>query len=133
MTIPLLALRPRYRHRLILLYLLLWCLPFLCIRDIYPLFRYGMFAEPVRYAVQQEQFWIQMQDSSGRWRDFDAPQAGMNASIFAYIQRQYFYQHGADTLLARLHAVTAGRYTAWRLVHAQEDRVQVRTWTPPTP
>lgn len=82
-----------------LLLALVW-LPFVLQTDIYPLFRFGMFAEPIKRAVQTESFALATVDSTGK-RHLVPPTAAHSGSI-AYLMRNYYYRNQADTLLARL-------------------------------
>ncbi len=87
----------------ITLTLVLVLLPFVLQTDLYPLFRLGMFAEPVKRAVQTETFALRIVDHAGNQRIM--PPAEMRLGSLAYLMRNHYYRNQADTLLARLHRI----------------------------
>ena len=83
--------------------LILVLLPFVLQTDLYPLFRFGMFAEPVKREIQTENFALRIIDPAGNQRIM--PPAEMRLGSLAYLMRNYYYRNQADTLLARLHRI----------------------------
>ena len=83
-----------------LVLLLLW-VPFVLQTDLYPLFRFGMFAEPVKRDLQTETFALRTVDANGHARLVQAEETGLGS--LAYLMRNYHYRRQADTLLRRIH------------------------------
>lgn len=74
---------------------LLW-LPFLLINDFYPLFRFGMFAEPVKKNMPQELFILYFSNKKGIINQFETYVLGLDASVLNYLARKYYYQKKLD-------------------------------------
>ncbi len=87
----------------ITLTLVLILLPFVLQTDLYPLFRFGMFAEPIKRAVQTETFALRTIDRTGN-RRIVSPEE-VHPGNLAYLMRNYYYRNQADTLLARLQRI----------------------------
>lgn len=85
------------------LLLLMW-VPFVLQTDLYPLFRFGMFAEPVKREVQTETFALRVIEVGGKLRMVNPEETGLGS--LAYLMRNYYYRHEADTLLRRIHQIT---------------------------
>lgn len=71
-------------------------LPFVFLKDVYPFHRFGMFAEPVKYQRQQEQFYVLYKKTNQKnEEDFiklqpeDIP---LNANAFEMQLRKHHYQ-----------------------------------------
>jgi len=98
-----------------LVLLMIW-VPFVLQTDVYPLFRFGMFAEPVRRTVQTETFALRIMDANGTQRLVEPEETGLGS--LAYLMRNYYYRREADTLLHRIHRITpqAGPVTQWQLL-----------------
>lgn len=88
---------------IITLTLALVLLPFVLQTDLYPLFRFGMFAEPVKREVQTENFALRIIDHAGNQRIM--PPAEMRLGSLAYLMRNYYYRNQTDILLARLQGI----------------------------
>jgi hypothetical protein len=77
----------------VILIVFVWLLvPFILMTDLYPLFRFGMFAESVQNPHQIEKLTIQYQEKNGIFRDFRSDWIGLSEGHFAYLLRHYYYQ-----------------------------------------
>jgi hypothetical protein len=114
----------------------LWLLlPWAAQQDVYPLFRYGMFAEPVGTAAQQEQFWVEVASPPARALPLDPAALGLPVPTYRQLLRNYHYRGQGQLLLARLAQAQArqpgGRVGLWWLYRAVgTDTAQVASWPP---
>lgn len=98
-------------------------LPFIFLRDFYPFYRFGMFAEPVKQAVQKELFIIQFTDSKYQNKIFEAENYGWNKDTFTYLKRNYFYREESQKLLQIIKDKLKERNTKnWQLLHLQPNQ-----------
>lgn len=120
-----------------LVLLLLW-VPFVLQTDLYPLFRFGMFAEPVRREVQTEVFVLRIQTQTGNLWMVAPEETGLGS--LAYLMRNYYYRQEADTLLRRMSQLTPGMTDVrqWQLLRVvspvavyRPDTVVVATYNVP--
>ena len=120
----------RIKNGVIAGFLLLVWLPFLLFNDVYPFFRFGMFAEPVKNTKSTETFTVVYTDATGR-HPWDFQQAGLPANP-AYLFRNYYYRHETTALLRRIHAVAARRgVLTWHLLKTEgADTLTVATYRP---
>jgi hypothetical protein len=90
--------------------------PFVLLTDVYPFFRFGMFAEPVRRAVQTERFVVRYLDAAGRPRAVTPAEVGLGELV--YLLRNYHYRGETGRLLERLHGLHPRRAEAaeWQLL-----------------
>ncbi len=90
--------------------------PFVLLTDLYPFFRFGMFAEPVSRAVQTERFVVRYLDAGGRPHLVAPAEVGLGELV--YLLRNYYYRGETDRLLQRLHGLHRRRATAaeWQLL-----------------
>ena len=80
--------------------------PFVVMQDHYPLFRYGMFAEPVQEAIQTEQFFVRYSNPKAGNplpQLFDPAQIGMPGPTYRLLLRNYYYRRQSQQLLENLH------------------------------
>lgn len=68
------------------------CIPFMMLSNLYPFWRFGMFAEPVKTKVQTEQFKIYCKDAQGNIHYFSPENIGFDENQFLYIARNYYYK-----------------------------------------
>lgn len=94
--------------------LLVW-IPFILLTDIYPFFRFGMFAEPVKQAVQLEQFAIRYKDTNGQLHLLSPLQSGL--SSLAYLMRNYYYRNESVQLLNHIHTI-----------YSQKQKIPIAEW-----
>jgi hypothetical protein len=120
-------------------------LPFVLQRNLYPFFRFGMFAEPVRRTVQQEYFWVEMWRGAAGWKPLPAEALPFGPSGWQQLCRNYHYRGQGESLLQRAQASAkaGGREEAsaphWRLMRMirpleagpAADTACVATWPPP--
>ena len=82
--------------------ILVW-IPFILLTDIYPFFRFGMFAEPVVQSIQMEQFAIRYKDTNGQLHLVSALQIGIGS--LPYLMRNYYYRNEAVKFLNHIHTI----------------------------
>jgi hypothetical protein len=78
-------------------------IPFILLTDLYPFFRFGMFAEPVREAIQMEQFAVGYISFRQSRQVLGAEQLGI--SSLAYLMRNYYYRNQSTEFLENIHAI----------------------------
>ncbi len=90
--------------------------PFVLLNDLYPFFRFGMFAEPVARAVQTENFLLGYTDVSGKTH-FVQP-AGVGLRSLPYLMRNYYYRGEAETFLRNIHRLhpKKNQIAGWQLL-----------------
>ncbi|WP_020531340.1 hypothetical protein [Flexithrix dorotheae] len=97
-------------------------LPFIFLRDFYPFYRFGMFAEPVQYKAQKELFIIQFKDKNNQTRTFNAENYGWNKDTFTYLTRNYFYRKESKKLLGIIKEKIGRKNTKnWQLLQLQPN------------
>ncbi|MBD0258563.1 MAG: hypothetical protein ICV83_22845 [Cytophagales bacterium] len=125
------------KRAVIFLMLLGVTVPFVLLTDVYPFFRFGMFAEPVRRAVQAERFVVRYLDASGRPHAVAPAEVGLGELV--YLLRNYHYRGETGRLLERLHGLHARRAEAaeWQLLRIttpahvyRPDTTTVDRWKP---
>lgn len=92
----------RIKKTLIFLMLFLITLPFIMVTDLFPFMRFGMFAEPVKYQVQQEYFEIVVTDRNQKATPLDPLSVGIEKHFFEYIARNYYYRGEGKLLLEKI-------------------------------
>lgn len=75
--------------------------PFILQTTLYPLFRFGMFAEPVRYTIQTERFELWYRPASSHLQPIPASSLRVQKSTLDYLLRNYYYRHETDLFLER--------------------------------
>lgn len=115
----------------------LW-IPFILLTDLYPFFRFGMFAEPVKEAIQMEQFAIRYVSYSHQQQVLSPEQLGI--SSLAYLMRNYYYRNQSAAFLENIHAIYPEKdiVKQWQLLRItspaqvyQPDTAVVATYTIP--
>jgi hypothetical protein len=115
----------------------LW-VPFVLLTDMYPFFRFGMFAEPVRASIQMEQFAVGYVAVDRRQQVLSPEQLGITS--LAYLMRNYYYRNQSLTFLKHIHAIYPERHVVkqWQLLRIaspagvfQPDTVVVATYVIP--
>lgn len=81
-----------------------FALPFILQTTLYPFFRFGMFAEPVRYSVQAEQFVLVRFSPAGKESSYVSDGIGIGKSKLDYLLRNYYYRNEIPQLLEQLKA-----------------------------
>jgi len=104
------------KRTVIFLMLLGVTVPFVLLTDLYPFFRFGMFAEPVQRAVQTERFVVRYLDAAGRPHAVAPADVGLGELV--YLLRNYHYRGETERLLQRLHGLHPRRAEAaeWQLL-----------------
>jgi hypothetical protein len=97
--------------------LAIW-VPFVLLTDLYPFFRFGMFAEPVKQSIQMEQFavgYVSLDES----RQVLSP-GELGISSLAYLMRNYYYRNQATAFLQHIHTIYTGagseKIQQWQLL-----------------
>lgn len=75
--------------------------PFVLQTDLYPFLRYAMFAEPIRYENQLEQFQV-LKVSDTKKSLLDPMELGIHQSTFDYLARNHFYREEAPLFLEKI-------------------------------
>jgi len=111
--------------------------PFVLLTDLYPFYRFGMFAEPVRRTIQTEQFLLRYVDASGRLHGVEPPDVGLSG--LAYLMRNYYYRGHAGRFLRHIHRVypRKDQVAEWQLLRIilpahtnRPDTTLVGQWQP---
>jgi transposase len=113
-------------------------IPFILLTDIYPFFRFGMFAEPVRQAIQMEQFAIRYLDKKQQKHLLNLAEVGLSSAT--YLMRNYFYRNQSEELLKNIHQIfpQSEQVFEWQLLRItspigllnQADTTQVSVFRP---
>jgi hypothetical protein len=95
------------KHKKYVIFLsILWLLiPFVLLTDLFPLFRFGMFAEPVRNITSIERLAVYYQNITLNYELFQSEQVGISEGHFAYLLRYYVYQRKLQQLFRQLHQI----------------------------
>jgi hypothetical protein len=101
------------KNTIITLFILLLCLPFVLLNDIFPFSRFGMFAEPVRI-VPKENFIVYATDKNLKRKVWNYKEAAF-ANDPTYLFRNYFYRNQSRLLLQRLHQSQSESAKKWEL------------------
>lgn len=107
------------------------CLPFVLIKTIFPFYRFGMFAEPVKTEAQTEYFKVYYQNKEGYKKVFDGTEIGLSKSVYATMMRNYHYKNKEVELLEKTaHVINndAQFWEMWRV--SQTDSTQIGIWQP---
>jgi hypothetical protein len=77
------------------------CIPFILLTDVYPFFRFGMFAEPVTQEIQMEQFAVRYIGQNNTVHLLDPAEVGLGS--LAYLMRNYYYRQQSELFLQYIH------------------------------
>jgi hypothetical protein len=80
---------------------LLW-LPFVLMNDIFPFFRFGMFAEPAQKLAVQEVFILTYSSNNQVNKIYDTNELGIDEAMLNYLARKYYYQKQMPLFFQRL-------------------------------
>ena len=81
--------------------LLLW-LPFVLLTDLFPLMRFGMFAEPVKSEQQTEFFAVFTRNNQQQDELLASTTYGIPLQTFNYLARNYVYLRKSELLLSKI-------------------------------
>jgi hypothetical protein len=84
-------------------------IPFILLTDLFPFFRFGMFAEPVRSSIQTELFQIITINDQGKEEVFNPDKLGINSADFNYLCRNYYYRNEGEIFLKNISQVYSGK------------------------
>lgn len=73
--------------------------PFILIKTIYPFYRFGMFAEPVKTQTQKEVFEIFYWTQDSIKHSLKAKDIKMSEALLRSIVREYYYKNQKDIFL----------------------------------
>ena len=114
----------------IIITILLLCIPFILIKTLFPLFRFGMFAEPIK-AKQKEKLLVKYQLLDNSWVTFKGTEFGLSESGYQALIRKHYYTNKADELLQKTHQTVPFKAIKWELWQFQQlDSTRVVSWTP---
>ncbi|WMJ74266.1 hypothetical protein RCC89_13975 [Cytophagaceae bacterium ABcell3] len=89
------------KQKVLIIWLVLLLIPFILLTDLFPLMRFGMFAEPVVHTSQKEKLEIFISENNGR-KVFDSMNINLSPSAFFYLCRNYYYRDESALLLERV-------------------------------
>ncbi len=112
--------------------------PFVLVNNLYPCFRFGMFAEPIRNTVSVEKLLISFENSEGQEYIFFPAVIGLSEGHFSYVVRSYYYQGNIQQLFSQLHSIQkkSQKIKQWDLYRLQisstspTDTSHLQTWLP---
>lgn len=111
--------------------------PFILISDIYPFFRFGMFAEPIRQTVQTERFIICYYNLESKLKILPFETIGFEESHLLYILRSYYYRGKLEQFFSQIHQISKKslQIKRWELLRleykpssSQADTTKVFEW-----
>jgi hypothetical protein len=78
--------------------LCLWFLvPFVLMTDVYPFFRFGMFAEPLKPQQKTEMLQLWWKNAEGTPFLFQPAVIGLSENHWGYVLRHYFYTNKSNS------------------------------------
>jgi hypothetical protein len=77
-------------------------IPFVLLTDLFPFFRFGMFAEPLKSSIQTESFYVTTINDEGKEEIFNPENFSANTSDLNYLCRNYFYRKESEVFLTDL-------------------------------
>ncbi|GAB4340222.1 MAG: hypothetical protein OHK0038_19660 [Flammeovirgaceae bacterium] len=104
----------KYPYNIIFLFLGMLLLPFVVMRDIFPFYRFGMFAEPLPKGVL-ETFEISFRDEKNQLKYFQSMDYEIPESKLEMWKRNYYYRGEAEKLLLNLKKLQKGKTFDWKL------------------
>jgi hypothetical protein len=112
--------------------------PFILVSDIYPFFRFGMFAEPIHQTVQTERFVICYYDLESKLKILPFETTGFEESHLLYILRSYYYRGNLEQFFSQIHQISKKslQINRWALLRietkpagSQIDTTKVFEWS----
>jgi hypothetical protein len=100
--------------------LVLVLLPFILVTDLFPFFRFGMFAEPVKTKVQTEKFLVTFEKNGKRYV-FNPKKYELPDETFQYLARNYYYRKQGSLLLEKLRSAVDSTNHHWQLFKVTFD------------
>ena len=107
--------KPKVKITIIISFILLW-LPFIFLQDIFPFFRFGMFAEPMRYETQYERFVVFFAKKGGKRQFFEPEKILLSSSHWDLLWRNAYYQNQTAEKLRLFAESQKGRGEAWEVL-----------------
>jgi hypothetical protein len=89
-------------------------LPFVLVKDFYPFYRFGMFAEPLPQGII-ETFEITYRDDKKQLKTFQPMDYEIPESKLEMWKRNYFYRGESEKLLQNLKKLQKGNTSEWKL------------------
>ncbi len=77
-------------------------LPFIFQTTFYPFFRFGMFAEPVRFDMQEEHFLLVRKSPAGQAVPYEPDKIGIGKNKLDYLLRNHYYRKEMPQFLDEL-------------------------------
>jgi len=82
--------------------IILALIPFILLTDLFPFFRFGMFAEPLKFSIQTESFYVTIIRDDSKEEMFDPQKYSINSADFNYLCRNYYYRKEGELFLKNL-------------------------------
>jgi len=106
--------------------------PFVLLNNLYPFWRFGMFAEPVKSQVQTEKFKIYRFSASGHSEYFSPEKIGFDENQFLYLARNYYYKSQTTFFLKEVRGLYSKKYpltsTQKAKNHLPQQGLKKETW-----
>lgn len=106
--------KPTVKFTIIVSCILLW-LPFIFLQDIFPFFRFGMFAEPVRYESQYERFVVFFAKKGQKKQVFEPESILLSKSHWDLLWRNVYYRKQIGEKLQLFAESQKSRGEAWEV------------------
>jgi len=102
----------------------LW-LPFVFLTDIFPFYRFGMFAEPARRHIQTERFLLKQNDQI-----FETKQINLSKSNFEALARKYYYEKKISFFVQNIAKISPYPRQKWKFyrILGQKDSLLIYTY-----
>lgn len=129
----------RFKKVVAFLIFVWFLVPFVFITDLYPFFRYGMFAEPIKAQQTTEMLQLWCKPAHQPLQPFRSQEIGLTENHFGYVLRHYFYSQKIEQLFRQIHEIKAKKQTPtiefWQLRKLQitpkhTDSLVVAEWKP---
>ncbi len=118
--------KPQVKITIIISFILL-CLPFIFMQDIFPFFRFGMFAEPVRYESQYEHFVVFFAKKGEKRQFFEPESILLSRSHWDLLWRNAYYQNQAAEKLQLFAESRKGKGETWEVLRVVSKNKKMDT------
>jgi hypothetical protein len=114
----------KYKQYIIFLSMLWLLIPFVLLTDLFPLFRFGMFAEPIRNTTSTEQWAVYYQNATLNYELLRSEDIGISEGHFTYLLRYYVYQRKLQQLFRQLHQIVSKqkKIISWEIRHIRQNK-----------
>lgn len=101
-------------------FILMMLVPFVLLRDIYPFFRFGMFAEPIEAQVSTERFVIL---TGANKLPLPPEEIGLKPTLYEYVLRNHWYRQEGRQLLNEVSKIDQNRHEEYHLAKVTSNSV----------